>query len=880
MSAYFGTWRVIAAQAVTPDQLAIARKLVGAMLEQDVMAHRQVLADGTEIRVLIVDGMPKVVITSRASAQEQAAEATDLWVPRGFVVYPAWQGAPGGVGLPIVANGAYGPYDPPNLAPGLDVSLWTPGGPCGEVLLSQDTDAGYPTNQAALTVPLLFDPVKGPVFRWAGDGMYDARDVESAWKAYRMELDAPRAHYADEDVGSMNGMLEAVNAYRVANSMVALTLTPRGYYHAGAVMVSIMQAAGSTDATNAAYPANYGTPDDRLTKDGFSATLMGTGIASFNRGDNPTAFELRALGGTAASTLDAWKAVPAANNTLLADVGRAAFTDVGYRGGYWAVDVVSRTRWIEAGNCIWQGSDTGLPVLSWHGFASVNLAWETYPAQYDVSHYTTAPLVPQLAFTDANGDCWLNYPRSAAPAVADVEPGMSRHIYARGRAIALAPRGGLVWGASVVRNGNVDRLIALVHHPEDQPADYTTNGWTRYLRVWWCDIPRRDALRADPQLTICGEDASDPWGWKGGEQLDMGHMPPPSYGTSFPPVDAMSLKYASQWRFSSDGTRAVCMRDYGGYTDYMQLYAVIGISSAVGLPARAVELVFTPAGDSTTTSITWHDYANAIFAAPRPIAGPLDTTDTVPGAMFEYRLSASAVDFAADGSLVYAYVGSIADAVSDLAYYYAGIGPAGTEYASDLTHRVLTGAGRKTASQNFVPSGIQVADVPAAAFSSDGTRPRFNQSDGSSTDPACFPFTAELVQGVRMMRAGTLLDETWYPAPDGVVFSGLGICDNSPPGSNVAVVLLPLASSRTVQAYYAERFGNYVFCTQVSPVPQAVSVLDAPPSDATCGCQVEIHKLAANSHLMALGEWNPRGGRAFASVPLPNHDWLIYAKAV
>lgn len=55
---------------------------------------------------------------------------------------------------------------------------------------------------------------------------------------------------------------------------------------------------------------------------------------------------------------------------------------------------------------------------------------------------------------------------------------------------------------------------------------------------------------------------------------------------------------------------------------------------------------------------------------------------------------------------------------------------------------------------------------------------------------------------------------------------------------------------------------------------------NAAPSDGTCGCRAEIHAVATSSHAMTYAELNPRGGRAFASVPLPDADWLIYAKVV
>lgn len=882
MPAYFGPWRVVSAQPVPPAVLALARKLVGSMLQVGGIPQRMWrLDDGTTIHALIVNGLPKVTIVQGGGAGEIEVETTQLWVPRGFVVYPAWSDAPGGVGLPIVPDPDRNAYDAVNLAPGMERARWTAGGPCGEVLLTTDDDAGYPTSRFAITVPLLYHPTLGPVFRWGGQTSYDARPTARGWAAYRMELAPPVARYADENVTNLTALFETINVYRTSGGYTALNLQPRGYYGPAQVMVSIMQAAGSTDATAPGYPPTYTTPADRLTKDGYSATLMAGAFASFERGDNPTAFELRAFGGSAATVFDAWQSDPDSNAILTQDIGAAAFADVGFRGGYWCADIISRSSWIAAGNACWQGSDRDIPPVSWMSFASVNLAWETYPATYDTNNATTAPLVPALAFTDANGDCWLNYPRTPAPTVADIEPGMSRHIYMRGRAIAMAPRGGLVWGASVIRNGEVDRLIALVHHPEDQLTDYTTNGWTRYLRVWWCDIPRRRGLRADPQQTICGEDPDDAWGWKGGDLIDVGHMPPPSTGGTVADGVTSSLKYASAWRFNADGTRAVCLRDYGIYTDYSLLYGVVGIQTRTGLFPRAVELTFVPFEHSTMVGVVWHDYTAGAFASDRAIARPLDTTDELGTPVYEHGVVPIAVDYAESAALVYAFTGEIAsfNHVGDISYSYVGIGPAVTDYPSNLLYRRLHGMALKTPSSDFCHSGVVVADVPSAAFVLEGVRPRIDQATGEETGAPCFPFTDEPVHGVRMVQRGQLLDERWYPAPDGAVFSLATVCDSNV-GSSAVMVELPLATSRNVQTSLVQRFGQQVFCTQVAPVPLALRVLDAPPSDANCGCRLDIRRVADASHWMAYDEFNPRGGHAIASVPLPDHDWLIYAKAV
>lgn len=881
MTPYTGTWWLMADPGVSPAAVAYARKLVGTMQDTGVPQAFRRLDDGSTVHVRLVNGIPKVTITAPPTkGPPPRLDTTDLWVPRGLVVYPAWAAAPFGVGLPIVQYTTFGPYDPENLAPGLNPNRWTAGGPCGEVLLSPDENAGYPRDWRDVVVPLLYHPTKGPVFEWTGAGSYDARQPDGAWKAYRMELAPLVANYPDESAEQAAALFEAINDHRAGAGQTVLNLLPRGHYRPAKIMASIMLTAGSTAETSASYPETYTTSADRLTKDGYSAELAYGAFTGWARGDNPTAYELRASGGTPSSLVAGWAADGPSNSVLTLDVGRAAFGDVGYRGGYWCADVISRTRWIEAGNCSWQSSDAELPPLSWHGFASVNLAWETYPATYDVDHYTTAPLVPLYAFTSTAGDCWLSYPRAAAPALADTEPAMGRHIYCRGRSIAAAPRGGLVWGACLQTFGGGDRLIALVHHPEDQPTDYTSEGWTRYLRVWWCDIPRREHLRADPQRTICGEDASDAWGWKGGELIDVGHMSPPP-GGSVPAGAASSLKVASQWRFNGSGTRAICLRDYGLLADYSVLYATVGIQTQTGTWPRAVELQFDLTAETTTTTLTFHGYTAGAFAPTQMIAGPLDSHDDPGTPVYQHGAVPVAVDYDGQGNVVYAFTAEIAsfNHTGDISYSYIGTGPAAATYASDLDNRVLHGAALKTAGSNFRPSGVLVADVISGTFVGEGVRPRIDAATGDDTGAACYPFTANPVHGVRMWRGGALLDESWYAAPDGAVFSLASVCDNSI-GSSVVFVELPLAASRNVQCYLADRLGARVFSTQVAPLPLALRFLDAAPADATCGCRVEIHAVANNSHAMTYAELNPRGGRAVSSVPLPDADWLIYAKVV
>lgn len=867
-----------------------ARLLLGQMMDglqlvgQRTGVLRRELPDGSTITVSFDGTTPTVEIdTPAGETQEVTGELYNMWVPRGFVVYPAWSDMPYGVGLPIVQDTTAGSQDATNLAPGLDRARWTPGGPCGEVLVSADESAGYP-RAVDTPVPLLYHPTKGPVFRYTGRTVLDARVLAGPWQPYRLELAPFGSVEQGANPGEQRTLLELANAARVAAGQPAATQRLRGFGRPAEIMASIMDAAGSAAETAEAYPPTYKTPADRLTKDGYPADWTLAALTSFTRADIYGAHELRATNGSAGAVAG-WQADPTANALLIGDYGAGLVADTGAVNGYRALALMSRDRWIAAGNMSWQSADVRLPPLSWHGFASLNLAWETYPATYDRTNRATAPLVPLYAFTSAQGDPWLNYPRNPAPHSYDLEPALGRHVYSRGRAIALAPDGALVWGACTQRvvradASIVDRLILLAHHPADQASDYTHQGWTRYLRVWWADVPPR-TLDLDPQQVICGTDATDPLSWRGGEMIDVGHMPAPSTGGNVGPGVVSSLKLASQWRFSPDGSKAVCLRDFGLYTDYSSLTTVDGLESHNGMQPRAVELTFTAGIDSLTTTVVFHDFTAGVTTPPRyAVYGDHGET--------EYPVTPIAVDYDRDGGLLYAFIASRqwGSLSNSWVTTYAGVGRASAQWVADLANVVTVGSDRASDGVNFAPVsvGTLVADVRRGAFVVDGMRPRVLYADaggGGTANPdyaSCWPFTTALVHGMRMFLDGALVDEHWYPVPDGAVIAPEMACNVHEAGSSAAQVYLPLAAP--TQVHWAERFGQYVFTAQCSPVPLTVRVRDNAIPDGLCDCTVSAWDIADRSHWMTFADLNPRGGHAVASVPLPANDWLIYAKVV
>lgn len=879
------------------DLVVFARKKLGELLDYSSFAGLGstkrifTMDDGSIVQVQWDGTTPIVTIIPVSSEEREVPQDYPLWIPRGFVVYPAWHDAKAGVGLPVIQEGD-DPYAQTNLAPGLAKARWTVNGVCGEVLISPDKDAAYPTNRQFVETPLLFHPTRGPTFRWAGKTPFDQRPKEANWASYRIEFEVPRQHYPDEDAAGALTLHEDINTARTGGGLQALYLLPRGYYKKAQVATYIMLAAGSIADYNVNYPPTYQHSYDRLTKDGVSNNIIAQTLSTWARGDDLTQYELRANAASAASALAQWQADPGSNSRLMADVGRGAFGDVGARGGYWAASIEDTTGWIMAGNQWWQSGNTDIPIISWYGFASISLGWDTFPCYYDADHWDTAPLIPRMTFTSSTtGDCWMNYTRSATPTAHETEPAMSRHIFCRGRRIAIAPRGGLVWGACLQTVNGVDRLIALVHHPEDQPSD-PLNGMTRYLRVWWCDIPQRTNLRADPQNVICGEATDDTWGWKGGQQIDLGVMPDPTVGT---PASGTpnSLKYASAWRFSPDGTKAVCLRDYGAVIDYQALFSFGNIVNNVeALNARTVELTFDCTTSTTTTSVVFYDYLPGRFAPHSPISGPLDVVDSIEPGYSLYQAGALpiAVDYDTAGNRLYVFSAAIRSNENlffdyngigytyTYEYIYLGIGGAGTRYASDLRGRALVSSVVKTPGTDFVSDAAVVADVRSASFVVLGHRPWHEAGVFSSGPPPCRFFTDDAVCGGRIFKGGQMLRETWFANPDGFVPSVADTCYQDL--TTVSAVTLSQSTTQGIQAYYGKRFDGEVLSYQFSPVPQAATMLNSEPSGAACGCGITINQFFDSTHIMDYPEWAPRGGGSTSTIPLPDNDWLIYTKVV
>ena len=529
MPAYFGPWRVISDQPVSPQQLALARKLVGGMLETGgIPSRRWDLPDGSTIRALIVNGQPKVTITSPGGAVNPEAVRADLWAPRGFLVVPAASFAPRGAGLPVVQQGS-DPYASTNLDPGLDMARWTPGGPHGQVLLTLDADAGYP-DPSAIAAPVHYS-VLGPNPYLAET--FDQRAMGTTWTAFRPSYVDFTPHETTDNIGARRAVFAEVNAFRSSHSIDAAYLMPRGFYRPAEVLSAFITANGIAQQS---YPSGYQTTDERLLKDGQWSEV------------SPAYQELVATGMTMAGGVTGWESNQSA--ALLLDPADKApvFADVGCNAGNLALTLQVREHWIRAGRRVFQSSDAALPPISWDGPPSLNLGWMTLPIVYanESIAVPTAPLV-------TNGKWWCSY----YTATNESRPAIGPNIYCRGRVLGVLPNVGQVLGAGIVVNNDpdptksVDRLLVIGYHPSENTAlDVTTQGLMAVAHVWYADFPHSASLRLHADHVV-----SD-------VQVAPGTAnPPPMPWMDGGTVVLPGIKYESFWEFAPDGLHALCLRD-------------------------------------------------------------------------------------------------------------------------------------------------------------------------------------------------------------------------------------------------------------------------------------------------------------------------------
>lgn len=879
MPAYFGPWRVLSDDPVSPQQLALARKLVGGMLEVGgIPSRRWDLPDGSVIQALIVNGIPKVTVTQPKSASVSTDTLFDLWAPRGFLLYPCYASAPKGVGLPVVKQGT-DPYAKANLDPGLDIARWTPGGPHGQVLLTKDVDAGYPADPIAQPVPIAFG-TQGPSVAEAST--YDSRKMGATWLAFRPRYSDFVQHYANDPAAPRRATFAAINAYRVKNNMPATFLWPAGFYRPAEVLAYVLDANGLNQS---AFPIGYQTTAERLTKDGDWGIVPGTYAEQTTGGDPIRAF----TGPTGiALTQGYYPAWP-------------VFADVGFSNGQWALSIEDRSQWIAAGRKSFQSSDAGLPPISWDGYPSVNLGYATFPYFLNTSNSAVYALTTPIVAT--------SYYASFMQSNIVQRQALGSRIYCRGRAIAELPNGGLVLGAGVIVNQAADRLIVIAHQPSDNvglvPA---TQGYMRYAHVWYYDFPSGKSLRLHSDVFVSSQ-------WVDGGVFDVG-------GT----------KYDSFWAFEPDGGRAVCLRDNATLNDLLLDAERAGLTSpapagavqrfypyvmyyAGALKGAVVEMRTTGDTSSLTTTvlpanIAAADKPGAISALPHYVnwlnAGSGISLPAMTPIAAEYVNGSVQVAYVAQAVLAtlagYDDVETSADIIAhnQITFSYVGIGGMTAVYATDLPAVTLFSADNVTPECDFsAVRGPQLVDMAAGAFVVSGWYPRWTFDTAlydvatsylehfvpTAQSPACVLNTSTAVHRVRVIQNGGIVNESAYAHASPYMWGYKDLADRVPthplpPPGPPGLAFADFTLSDVVQPFFASRFGETIFGYQVAANSMLRSYYDFGAKCAPDSVDYAAAQNAGISVTPTTDSFKPMGGWYQSSFSIPGTGAGWYSEAL
>lgn len=932
MTRHLGAARFRGLTAVNAAQVrSEGRKLLGSLMERLALGGirvgkvERVLPDGTRLIAQYDGSMPIVTAIAPTAAARRADEPTfELWVPQGFVIYPASDAAPAGWGAPVVQRTGSGltPYSSENLAPGLDTARWTVGGALGQVLLTRVSKAGYPEGKAtAIAAPLLYDRTYGP----APDKRSSLPLPDAQWQAFRMEFVAFTAQSPATTseqggiVAAKRTVFEMTNAHRQSIGRDPFLLPVRGFFDSAQISAEIMFSTHTLGHMSERYPVNWRTSDERAAHDGIgtlvraadadsrSHNTMENALANYfppapTIGVDSNGVPIQdilhpgpAVDGAAA--VASWLASPghrAAIESTNWD-GHSTSSCVGVRAHFATQHFLRRDMWIACGNRFWTSKHAEVPTLSWFGFASLNLEWETWPCQYNFTLCPAPehdPLTELGNFVAADGQCqwWLYYTQPAAgQAKAHAVPALSSSIFMRGRCIAIAPHGGLVWAAAIQKFDspdadrlNVYRLVALVHHPDDQPHDKMW-GQTPYLRVWYCDLPADSVIAANPPATIRGvygqetnpptwpwDIHDNPWSWRGGDRVDVGT-------TNGSRRDL--LKYAAQWVFAPDGMAAICLRDTGTYRDYFdQVWpkdvggtprcweVADGVYLTLsGLAPSALELQF--GGNAFNPLTVTPHWLGPCMTSTAPIERTLD--DIYPGitggepvnqARYDVYAMPIAAGYDAQGERRFAkrVVAMPQTNRYDNRDEFSGVmfgGYAEHIDAGEFSGFIGTDCGREALPAWYATYLVQ--DVRDGAFIAAGRRAFWSLQRASSG--ALFAAythwlttnwfgSGETYCNVRAYRGGALLHEQTFTNPDGAVMDMGQVCYTTTPVTpgggetyTLAGIILPLSRAHAVvPSYAANRDGEYLSGYLFHPQPFVWFASGAP----ACACAREVLDLS------------------------------------
>jgi len=844
-------------------------------------------------------------------------DKVSLWIPTGFVVYPASEAAPAGWGTPVVQDTGdkITPYTVTNTSPGLALNRWTPGGPLGQVLLSTVAKAGYPANRANVVVPSMYDPKFGPALKKKLPALGSATPL-TAYRIEFVDFSAQSPAPQGEQLAIANNkraVFEKVNAHRVGIGRDPLLLPVRGFFDSGQIAAEIAYASHTLGHMSNLFPKHWKTADDQYMHDGARENVPGVDATSrsHNFTQNVVAngfppipqtgvdangypvFDVPNPGPpiTPTQAVNGWLGSPAHKATIESASwdGFSTTTNIGVRKNFAAQDFIRCDQWIGCGNRTWQSSHAEIPVLSWFGFNALNLAWETWPCSYagpGTCPPPTDPLTELGNIVDSNGFFWLNYTyakKTSSSQHAVKEPALDNRIFARGRCIAIAPNKGVVWAAAIQKFPSNNaivldtyRLVALVHHQDEQLPRTKAYGMTPFLHVWYCDMPGDKFLAVNAPAIIRGvfghegdegfawDEVNNSCSWRDGGVVDV--------GTSDGSTRDL-LKYASQWVFNSVGMKAACLRDTGVYSDYLDAFWPHDSFGALrcyesgdplfnyieGLPASPIELTFT--GDEQGNYSVSKQWLGTGPAGHSPAVIHLadvysSFVDPVVSSVeqFDAFVQPVAVGYDTHDALVYARrISAQALSTSDLAgRIFAGMSFGGYDdpWNTRFTGFVSLSIANQGQANDTWHGNFQVIDMKDEVVGLVGTRAFWSIQYFPLGDPHYGALrvdytswllvnwyqTPQLFNNVRVWRKGALLHEQKYASPDGAVIDLGEVCYQTTPqaagggGTQLSIgVFLPLSTAPNVLfSYTSNRAREWIMSYEFYPQPNTGYVATSP----------------------------------------------------
>lgn len=500
-----------------PDsyQQALGRKMLGELMEGIKRGGlfqnkiRREFADGTVVIAQFDGTTPMVQVIAPTSGGEVVNPALiSLWIPRGFVFVPGKADAPQGWGLPVrqQPGDTAWPFGAQNLAPGLDVTRWTAGGPAAQVLLTRDDTTHYP-DERRQRLPIGYD-----VKEWRADMTW--QPTAAAWHVVRPTFEG--FDWTPDVRGARMALWKAVTT-RLSRDLMALPFA--GYYDDAQKVASLTATRGMDESQ---WPTSYQTTAQRATKDGARGAY----------------YEARYANGTPQQLADALN--PPAGKFQI---------DVGVVAGIMTATARDASDWIRCGNVFWHPDDPALPTLTWDGYPAQNLP--DWLVQGGWTGTVGSPIFPLEGWHYE----WRGQTRYV----------YSKNLYAMGRCIGVLPDTVI---AAAIRKETVpiagqpgktqpvNRVVVITWRASDQFGNAGGIAYLWKFRVWCVDFDvTTDVPLHVTDVPVGAYDvSSNPTGWRACGTFNAF---PASGSSAGVPAGLPDVTVWQMWRFNGAATRAV-----------------------------------------------------------------------------------------------------------------------------------------------------------------------------------------------------------------------------------------------------------------------------------------------------------------------------------